>query len=323
MNRTKERNHDVDITKSILIYLVVVGHYFTNNIHTYIFWFHMPAFIMISGLFINDKISLKEELIKKGRRLLVPYFFFSITIGTLGSGKSFAQQIMGTFWGANNNATPCTYPYYFVTQLFVAFIILNIIQYWARKINKGAGFVIGIAVSLYTLMQLLVSLCPTKIWEQIPWNMDMALVSVCFLCVGKYMKKYIISHRGGYIAMVVVILLLLLQTVGFINYNYNFLEHNWHWGLDILIPYVFLIAVLVISNRFDMIPGINNILRYIGKASLFILFLHPFFQKVNGHFLEALNINFWLMALLCVFECIVCYWVLMQNKYLKWIIGEK
>ena len=92
MKGAKERTHKIDIAKAILIYLVVVGHYFTGDVHTYIFWFHMPAFIMISGLFIRDNVSLKNELIKKTAR---PVFFLFNIVGNGRNGHIFLDADCG------------------------------------------------------------------------------------------------------------------------------------------------------------------------------------------------------------------------------------
>lgn len=321
--KIRERNREVDIAKAILIISVVAGHYFTGSVHTYIFWFHMPAFIIISGLFVHDNKSLKDEIQNKFKRLLVPYFFFSIVLGTFGTDKSLVQQITDTIWGAANNITACTYPFYFITQLFLAFIIFNIILFTARKYNKGKIFVAGVAVCLYTFIQAIVKLHPSSIWDQIPWNADKALVSVCFLCVGWCTKDFIISYRSKYPAIVFVVVLIAMNALGYISYSYNLREHEWHWGLDIIIPYAFLLAILFVCRHLNKIHGLSYILQYVGKASLTILFLHPFFRKVNMHIPYYEVINLWIMTLFNVIECTLCYMLFKQYKYTKWIVGEK
>ena len=91
----------LDITKGILIYLVVLGHLPSDNplYHRYIFWFHMPVFLMISGIFLKSKSDFKTEISKKIKRLLIPYFFFSLILGTIGRSGDFIKQALGTIWG--------------------------------------------------------------------------------------------------------------------------------------------------------------------------------------------------------------------------------
>lgn len=91
----------LDIAKGFLIYLVVLGHLPSDNplYHRYIFWFHMPVFLMISGIFLKSKSDFKTEISKKIKRLLIPYFFFSLILGTIGRSGDFIKQALGTIWG--------------------------------------------------------------------------------------------------------------------------------------------------------------------------------------------------------------------------------
>lgn len=68
------------------IILVVIGHTgkMSNNLQRWIYSFHMPLFMFISGYLLNytnqgkiEDINLKEFLKKKIKRLLIPYFIIS------------------------------------------------------------------------------------------------------------------------------------------------------------------------------------------------------------------------------------------------------
>ena len=91
----------LDISKGILIYLVVLGHLPSDDplYHRYIFWFHMPVFLMISGIFLKSKFVFKTEICKEIKRLLIPYFFFSLILGTIGRSGDVIKQALGTIWG--------------------------------------------------------------------------------------------------------------------------------------------------------------------------------------------------------------------------------
>ncbi len=95
---------DIDTMKVLLTLLVVIGHVFTNyapyglvkpyysndifvHIVTYIYSFHMPAFVAVSGAiyyyvrFELNKYNNRGEYLKnKVKRLLLPYCFFSVFI---------------------------------------------------------------------------------------------------------------------------------------------------------------------------------------------------------------------------------------------------
>ena len=94
--QTKKRSPYLDIIKAILIILVIIGHsiqygsgstylekqlFFNNYLFKFIYSFHMPLFIMISGyLSYNslNKNSLKETFISKFKSLIIPLFFWTI-----------------------------------------------------------------------------------------------------------------------------------------------------------------------------------------------------------------------------------------------------
>lgn len=95
-----ERIISIDIAKAICIILVVIGHYVPDNspdwyvaLHDIIYTFHMPLFMFASGyVYIATKKdrTYGNFLIKKIRRLMVPYFatsFIVISIKLLTQGS--------------------------------------------------------------------------------------------------------------------------------------------------------------------------------------------------------------------------------------------
>lgn len=84
----------IDIMKAIGIISVVVGHYWAPSVLGYIIWsFHMPLFVMISGYFLKDGISV-SRLKKLCKSYLVPY---SIVWGCNAVLLSVNNVILHTF----------------------------------------------------------------------------------------------------------------------------------------------------------------------------------------------------------------------------------
>lgn len=92
-NQGKKRLVSFDIAKAICIILVVIGHYIPDSApdwyvinRTFIYSFHMPLFMFASGyIYIAFK---KEEsyvhfIMKKVRRLMIPYLVTSVLIVTI------------------------------------------------------------------------------------------------------------------------------------------------------------------------------------------------------------------------------------------------
>lgn len=78
----------IDIAKAIAMILVFYGHIsgsgdnpwfpdLENSIWV-IYLFHMPLFFMLSGLTFNPNKAWREFIVSRFKRLIIPYFFFSL-----------------------------------------------------------------------------------------------------------------------------------------------------------------------------------------------------------------------------------------------------
>ncbi|KPC98111.1 Acyltransferase family protein [Geobacillus sp. BCO2] len=82
----KERDYYFDNAKCALMLLVVFGHFlrpyidgvlWVHSLYTWIFFFHMPAFIFISGYFAK-KFHEHGYLQKITKKWLIPYVLFQL-----------------------------------------------------------------------------------------------------------------------------------------------------------------------------------------------------------------------------------------------------
>ena len=73
----KEYNPVFDFIKGIGIFLVVLGHTLCPS-HFLINVFHMPLFFFISGMTFHDPDDIRNFILKKINRIMVPYVFFTI-----------------------------------------------------------------------------------------------------------------------------------------------------------------------------------------------------------------------------------------------------
>ncbi len=62
----------LDLAKGILIITVVLSHS-PFKFAPYMYWFHMPAFFIISGILHKQNIDFKIQLLN----FYIPYYFFS------------------------------------------------------------------------------------------------------------------------------------------------------------------------------------------------------------------------------------------------------
>ena len=77
----KERIYWVDYLKAFAMFLVVLGHSGIDEssiLKSWIYGFHMPLFVFMSGYFISSPRPIIKELKKDFKTLVVPYLFFSL-----------------------------------------------------------------------------------------------------------------------------------------------------------------------------------------------------------------------------------------------------
>ncbi len=152
----KKHYTEVDVLKGIAITLVVLGHsiiFFPIDLHE-IPWcsalfrfvgFHMPLFFLVSGFSHRAAGTLAEQLIKKTRRLLIPYFVFnlldSVPRSTLpllvNRPKPLSECLHGMIFQGGE--------YWFLYVLFLIFLIFPVIS---RAMRKKAGAVLVLLLLL-------------------------------------------------------------------------------------------------------------------------------------------------------------------------------
>ena len=128
-----------------------IFHKFVNEITNYIYTFHMPVFISLSGsLFaLGKKINMRALIAKKAKRLLIPFFvvwlfwnipikYFSGYYDNVNIGKMIEQMIFPS----------CVYLWY-LECLFFVFIIVYLICKFNEKTQIVVVFlcwIIGVII---------------------------------------------------------------------------------------------------------------------------------------------------------------------------------
>lgn len=74
---TASRNIAIDIAKGLLIICVVIGHGTQNqSLSDFMYRFHMPLFLILSGCFLNKVGNVRVYAKMRAIRLLVPYLIY-------------------------------------------------------------------------------------------------------------------------------------------------------------------------------------------------------------------------------------------------------
>lgn len=299
-----KREQWLDVAKMVGILLVVYGHSSAGGPQsiTYIYWFHMPLFFMISGyLFkpVNTFSELKFYIKKLAFRLLVPYCTYLVLFSmynlflraqegpihlttlvnegiSLLIGGRFITGIHGVFW--------------YVTCLFITQILFAITCLYCKK--NLTRFVVVISCYLFAHFETinLVPLIGKSTFKDIviPWNMDVAFLAIFFLGFGYFTKKFIsaIPNYLGMLSIIGSIIFMCLYHISKLDYHLSlkYLRYD-HLFLDAIIPITMCIAVLYLCQIIAKVQLIKPC-TICGKESVTIMYIHLFANAVLSQFFD-------------------------------------
>lgn len=281
------RNEKIDILRGVLILLVVVGHSVDENnlIKNVIFLFHMPLFFMISGLLFKEERFNYSYVLKKVKRLLFPYCFYAMITIFLTDAFRF-RSILRYIWGGRK----VTGVFWFSTCLFLSLIIFQfMLNNFNDKKIKGflfVGAIAGIGESVLSVLAVL------KI-PDLPWNIDVCLMSLVYMAIGYYGKRYFMellnNNEKKYNKILIVCIVLL---IGILIWNWKVGKYNEILRVELDMKYVIYHGIVsaiimpcvgaVIVCRAAWLIGFNRIKRFFsfcGRNTMPIMFLHI---PING-----------------------------------------
>lgn len=267
-----------DNAKSILVFLMVFGHLIQSYIQDYkliftvyttIYWFHMPAFILISGYFAKG-FRKQGYLLKIAKKLIIPYFIFqgiySFYYYYLQNKKELEFDPLIPEWSL-----------WFLISLFCWNALLFIFTKWKSSISLTLAVVVGIVVGYFDGIDDFLSMSRTFVFFPL------------FL-LGFYFKKdnfeKLLTKK---MKLYSVIVFLTILVVFYVLPDFN---HKWLFGSK---PYedfhvegvsgglvrlaVYGLTLIATLSFFAFVPKKHYFFTKWGTRSLYVYLLHGFFVK--------------------------------------------
>ena len=283
----------IDNAKDFAIFFIVFGHIILNGpLCHYVNSFHVPFFFFLSGLTFSAKKAPKEFFVEKVKRILVPYWVFSLIsialylllgeyaskeLGKTDSLLSLGQCIYGMFYGARGNGLMnWNRPLWFLPCLFFLLSISYIIKRFVFRNNeKKLLTVISFAVCLggFTLMYRF------GFFPELPFGMTQAASASPFFTLGILVRQFLsdpikpISLRLIFKIPLGVFFIAVGAYVDRINsygvgFSYNRFGIFWAYFVAAFSG-IFGWCLLASLFRFKA-------LEYVGKNTLSVLLMHKF-----------------------------------------------
>lgn len=291
-----KRDAFFDNAKFILIFLVVFGHMiqpFTDEkvievMYDFIYIFHMPAFILLSGFFAKGigKVGYVWDLFRK---LIVPYLIFQI----LYSGYYFMIGDSGwqTVWYEPHWAL------WFLLSLFCWHLLLIVF----KKIPSYVGLMFAVGIGLF------VGYVDAVGHE---FSLSRTFVFFPFFLLGYWLSKEklmkltqpVVKVSAIALAAAVIIVLSVSPSLptDWLLGSFSYQDMGQPvWGAMFRLG-VYLLAILLASSLFAWVPRKTYRWTKLGKQTLYVYLLHgvfiQFFREAGwfkvDEFIDVLGLAF-------------------------------
>ncbi len=263
-----------DNARLILIFLVVFGHIiqpfkydatWINTLYTWIYTFHMPAFIFTAGFFAKG-LGNKKYIMNLINKILVPYFIFQL----LYTGFYF-------FIGKEGWQSGLFSPQWSLWFLFSLFS-WHLLLYWFKKLPPAAGVILSLAIGVF--IGYIGDIGHT-------FSLSRTFVFFPFFLVGYWLTKehvMFLKHRivKSAALLIMVTLFVFIYVAPEINTGWLLASKSYgdmgmpeSGGLTRLL--VYMTSSVMAASVLAWIPERQFKLTKLGERTLYVYLLHGFF----------------------------------------------
>lgn len=315
----------VDIAKGVAIILMVIGHTIPyNNLNILVFSFHMPLFIILSGITYKipkDKKQVKSNFVKYVKKLLLPYLITLLICtlivyvnnnNTLSVFAFFKQLIKNLLWGNG-----CDYilfgikfvgvgPIWFLITLFFSKVLFDVINIQLNKKGLNTNIVFYCFLLLIGIEIGLVS------W--LPQGFDLMLIFLFYLYVGYLFRNYFDKIKINKNLLFVIAFIIWGICLGF-NTHIELAMRKYPFNvLSVIESLCASYCVIEMCKIIAKNKLMQVLLTNVGVISLIILCVH----SVEYSFVDwkSLPLNIYLVSILRVMAVLIVSMVV-HNLFIK------
>lgn len=309
-----ERHAYFDNAKLFLIFLVVFGHMIqpfvsqSHNIETLYTWlytFHMPAFIFIAGFFAKGSGNI-AYVIKLAKKLIIPYLIFQVIYTgyyfLIGKSNWLTDHIFYPHWSL-----------WFLFSLFCWHILL--IGY--KKLHPVLG--ISIAVILGIIIGYFDQVGHT-------FSLSRTIVFFPYFLIGYWASmKHIDWLKNKYVKISAIVILIVVAMIIYmspgINTDWLLASKSYSTlGMEtfgsIARLTVYMTSILMAMSILSWIPKKRFTFTVLGERTMYVYLLHGFFVQYFREY-ELLHIDHFVDFLGVVFLSAGIVFLLSS----KWVIS--
>ena len=305
----------MDWAKAIAITIVVFGH-LRSPLMSWVFSFHMPFFIMLSG-FLQKKRPLREEVVKSAKSLLLPYIIYNVflLVYSLITGEYKADYPLSMLIGLQWNLSMACRPLWFLLALF-----------WMRmayaSLPRWGSYVLAVACIFF--VWIFAGNEPMKP-EHNYFQIFEAVICFPFFLIGTLLHKYKAEQALDRFPVVLRFLFIAVGlVVGFCIVSQNGFVNIFRLTPGNIVPLFYLsaaiISICLVWLIYQTLKYRNSYIQLVSEGTLLIFAVH---QAIFWPLREVLPGGFWgslIVALVTVFILSGFAWL--ARKYCPVLIGK-
>ena len=326
----------VDVARGIAMISIILGHIRISAINPFVFTYHVPVFLLITGYFIRNRSSVKEFAFKRMKSMMLPYLVTCIVIILLSallglrdgtSWEGIKKWAWASVYGAGTTYQKPFYvqmigPLWFLPATCIAAILFRCILELPEKWHAAVVAVL-FAVGYLT----------TKYLFWFPMSIQAGCCSVLFLYVGwlfRENEEQIMNLSKGF--RIFAVLFGILAWGSFIRNFEGFYVVRSFYGRTVPDVFSSICAcgiVILISYVIDRkTKVISRLLRFTGRYSLLVLCVHAVEQNLIkwnllfARFVTLSDDTFkYIMIAFRPAVILLCVWLLLKLRVVRKIFG--
>jgi len=311
----KRRDYLFDNLKILLIFLVVFGHAVANvgtnialrgSLYIFIYLFHMPLFVFVSGYFSKNIDKCRAKAIKD---LLLPFIVFNlIWYASVGNFKFPIYYPGWTLW--------------YLLSLFVwRFFLKDIIGIkWVLGLSMILGLLVGFVENYSSFLSF------SRTFAFLP-----------FFLLGYYTNSSVINKIKAYPKVISVTGLTTIGLFSFLMAKYNVLDYTFlyltssyeSFGLGVvqgtlLRTIFYIITILTSAFVINLVPSRKFYLSKLGANTMMIYLGHIYMLKYLNRFVPVFDSPIANLGIMILYSILICAFLslpIFMNIY-KFVFGK-
>jgi len=334
----KKRINYIDLLRGFAIFLIVLYHMigYSKNLDDtliYLSSFHVSLFFLISGFTYNSKdISFKEYFKHKFKRIMIPFFIFSILFlipyylfesmtGMSNETLEITHFIKGIIYGSGvHDLLKQNTPLWFLPCLFITEILAYFIFKLKNKFGNKFYFIIFLFIILGYIDYMFNPFT-------LPYGINTMFSMMAFFLFGNYLKDSNVLNLNNKKKIILSITLIIFGiTTSSFNDKISYMTTSFgNYFIFLLSSFFSCLGYLLLFSLFDIK---DKYLLLIGKSTLGILIFHKLFVVLCQRFIPVLNnSNIFLelilgvsLSIVTIINCVIIDSII--NKYFPYLYGK-